>query len=591
LDLQGRIIDGRYEVESVLGRGGMGVVVKARHRFTGARVAVKLMHPHLMQGDLANRFLAEAQAPAAIGHPGIVSITDAGVTPEGELYLVMELLEGMPLRELMKSRRLTLGEIRRVSGELLAALGAAHAAGFIHRDLKPENIFVTRNGTVKLLDFGIAKILADGIDQKGSTAAGSMMGTLAYMAPEQLRDARTVDARADLWAAGVILYEMLTGALPYSADSFGNMVLEVMSRPPTPLANWVVDPPPEVDAALSRSLAREPGQRFQSAAEMAACTAGFPAVEAPLVVRQSALMPTSAPTPSSAFFQSQPSQPSAMATPMLTPAAVAVSTSTSPPAKKRGAGLLIALGILGAAAIGIVVGVIAAGGKSTQHHGHREKQIVLAAADSSSAAAANAASSAPAPIPLASSPVASLATPSVSSAKSTTSPKPTPVVTHQTPVTPVASSAPAVVVASIAPPPPPPPAAKTDAEACASGCALLKSCGMYVDASCQAACLSSPGNVSCARNANECSSAAGCVFASVCGGRGPSGSGSCATAANCEGRCAGTNSACLCSCAQAMSASHAAILLQLNDCNIGCMGDPRCMEKKCPNTIRTCLSQ
>jgi serine/threonine protein kinase len=264
----GRVIDDRYEVEAIIGKGGMGVVARARHRYTHAHVALKTLHPHLrLEGDLAARFLAEARAPAAIGHPNIVAVSDAGVAKDGVLYLAMELLEGESLRARLR-KPLPLAEAKRICVELLSALGAAHAAGFVHRDLKPENVFLTKEGAVKLLDFGIAKVLADGI-ARGETAFGTVMGTIAYAAPEQLRDASAVDGRADLWAMGVIFYELVTGELPYVATTFSAMLLKVLSEPPRPA-------PPALQPLFARALARDAKDRFQTAAEMSAAISELP---------------------------------------------------------------------------------------------------------------------------------------------------------------------------------------------------------------------------------------------------------------------------------------------------------------------------
>ena len=275
----GRIIDGRYVVESILGSGGMGVVLRTSHKFTGAKVAVKMLHAELqIDEQLQARFLAEARAPNAIGHPGIVEVLDAGRTTEGELYLAMELLAGQPMR-LAVSRGLGAPTIRRISLELLDALAAAHARGFVHRDLKPENVFLAEpSGVVKLLDFGIAKVLAGDLGASPKTAAGVVLGTLAYMAPEQLADARNVDARADLWAIGVMLYEMLAGRLPYRATTVEQMFVKLATEEPDPIRTWLPNVAPPIEAFFARALAREPRARFGSAVEMAAALADLPLV-------------------------------------------------------------------------------------------------------------------------------------------------------------------------------------------------------------------------------------------------------------------------------------------------------------------------
>lgn len=290
----GSVIDGRYEVEGLIGEGGMGVVMRARHRFTGAVVALKMLHPHLrMRSDLAARFLVEARAPAAIGHPGIVAVLDGGVTAEGDPYFAMELLQGEPLHQLMRRQMLPFEAARQICLQILDALSAAHAAGFIHRDLKPENVFVqSPSGAIKLLDFGITKSLSEAGEQ-ASTRTGATMGTLLYMSPEQLRNAKRVDQRTDLWAVGVMLRQMLAGELPYRAESLGDMLVLVLSQPPRPLSFDLCEVPPELEALMARALAADPGQRFGSAQEMAQALAALPSFS----LRLAASAPGWAPPP------------------------------------------------------------------------------------------------------------------------------------------------------------------------------------------------------------------------------------------------------------------------------------------------------
>lgn len=248
----------------------MGVVACARHRFTGAEVAVKLLHPQLALHDSAARFLAEARAAAAIGHPAIVATTDAGMSSEG-LYLVMELLKGETLGAAIARGPVPFSTVRRIVNDLLDALAAAHAAGFIHRDIKPPNVFLARGAggvVLKLLDFGIAKVLAETVETKGRTSAGSVMGTLAYMSPEQLTDSRSVDARTDLWAVGVIAFELATGRLPWEARSFAEMFEAHATRPRARLEDHMSAAPHGFEAFLGRALAVAASARFSSATEM-----------------------------------------------------------------------------------------------------------------------------------------------------------------------------------------------------------------------------------------------------------------------------------------------------------------------------------
>ena len=341
----GSIIDGRYEVDAPLGEGGMGVVFRARHRFTGAVVALKMLHPHLrLRPDLAARFLVEARAPAAIGHPGIVSVLDGGVTAEGDPYFAMELLSGQPLQQLMRREVLSFEAARHICLEILDALAAAHAAGFIHRDLKPENVFVqSPSGSIKLLDFGITKSLSDA-EQESSTRTGATMGTLLYMSPEQLRNAKRVDHRTDLWAAGVILHQMLTGELPYRAESIGDMLMLVLSEPPRPLSLGLAEVPPELEAVMARALAVDPALRFSSAQEMAQAILGLPSY----VLHRSAPFP-GRPVPY------VPVAPTVTAAPVPTalPGAAARQADTGR-SKQQLAFAIVGLGLLGVALVGIV---------------------------------------------------------------------------------------------------------------------------------------------------------------------------------------------------------------------------------------------
>jgi serine/threonine protein kinase len=272
---EGSVVDGRYVLGPALGQGGMGVVYRARHKFTGAEVALKVLHAHFGEdADVSARFQAEARAPAAIAHPGIARVTDAGKTPEGELYLVMELLRGETLRERMARGRMPVDLAVWIVLGVLDALAAAHAARVVHRDLKPENVFlVAPNDVVKLLDFGIAKI-ANASSSGGMTATGAMMGTVEYMSPEQIRDTAHVDHRTDLWAAAVVLYEALTGAMPFPGQSHPEIVVAVLSRPATPPSR-LADLPAGFDPFFARAFAPEAGARFNTADEMMAALAAL----------------------------------------------------------------------------------------------------------------------------------------------------------------------------------------------------------------------------------------------------------------------------------------------------------------------------
>ncbi|MFN0249211.1 MAG: protein kinase domain-containing protein [Kofleriaceae bacterium] len=273
-DWVGKTIDGRYIVDGVLGAGGMGMVFRARHKFTGGTLAVKVLKPELAADpEIQHRFLAEARAANTIGHANIVQVIDAGRSPDGVLYLVMELLVGRSLREPIARGELKPTEMRSILSELLDALSAAHARGFVHRDLKPENVFLvaTQSGPVaKLLDFGIAKVMDTQNVASVRTATGSMLGTPAYMSPEQIANPSNVDARTDLWAVGVMVYEMLTGRLPFPGSTVGELMVAVATQPPRSIKHFMPTASPQLEQFFARALSRDPSARFASANDMRA---------------------------------------------------------------------------------------------------------------------------------------------------------------------------------------------------------------------------------------------------------------------------------------------------------------------------------
>lgn len=267
--LLGTLIDGRYEVYAVLGEGGMGAVYGVRHRALDKPFALKVMRADLARdAQLAARFIQEAKATAAIGHPNIVQITDFGQLATGSPYFVMELLSGEPLAKLIR-RDGPVAAARAVDilRQTASALGAAHAAGVIHRDLKPDNIQVTENDAVKVLDFGVAKMAGAG----RLTKTGTVYGTPHYMSPEQASGG-TVDHRTDLYALGIIAYEMLTGRVPFEADTYMGILTKHMfmvPERPSQLAGGAVQFGALEDVVM-RCLEKKPEARYASADELIA---------------------------------------------------------------------------------------------------------------------------------------------------------------------------------------------------------------------------------------------------------------------------------------------------------------------------------
>jgi serine/threonine-protein kinase len=308
----GEVIDGKYEVVRLLGEGGMGAVFEARHLVMDRRVALKVLHATARRREEAvTRFLNEARAAAIIGSDHIVEIFDAGMLP-GDVtpYLVMELLEGRDLQEIARAERV-LAPARAIDlvGQACEALAAAHRRGIIHRDLKPSNLFVIERGPgvewVKLLDFGIAKF--KDLSQSGATpltAEGSTLGTPRYMAPEQLGGAEKVDHRADVYALGMILYELVTGALPFGEGSIAQLMARAARARPAPPRQVRPDLDERLEAAILKATSPAPEDRFDSMEDFGRALAGAsgdarPARPAPSAPPASAPAPAAAPRPPS----------------------------------------------------------------------------------------------------------------------------------------------------------------------------------------------------------------------------------------------------------------------------------------------------
>ena len=281
---EGDVIAGKYRVERVLGVGGMGSVVAAANLDLGTRVALKIMLPELADSpEFAARFIREARAAASIAGDHVVRVFDVSKMDDGTLYMVMELLEGHDLHQVLKARgALSVDEAAGWLLEACDALAEAHAHGIVHRDLKPSNLFIVEqagaNGTLKVLDFGISKLTGlQAINDGGPTltTADSMLGSPYYMSPEQIRNAKNVDARADLWSLGVILHKMLTGFLPFESDSMGEHLSMIAADPPTPLRLRRPDAPAELEAIVLRCLEKDPALRFQNIGELAVAIAPF----------------------------------------------------------------------------------------------------------------------------------------------------------------------------------------------------------------------------------------------------------------------------------------------------------------------------
>ena len=251
---------GNYTLVAQIGAGGMGEVFRAINPSIEAQVAIKVLHANATAGSDATRFLQEARAVNRVRHDGVAKILDGGYLDTGRPYLVMELLDGASLADLLERARVDLAMALHIIDDVLAVVAAAHDAEIVHRDLKPANVFLTRSGRTIVLDFGVAKLL----DATATlTRTGAMIGTPAYMAPEQIQ-ARPIDGRADIYAVGVMLYELLAGVRPFEGKTF-DVVKDHIERPPPPLPS---ETPRALHEVVTRALAKSPDARYPTATAM-----------------------------------------------------------------------------------------------------------------------------------------------------------------------------------------------------------------------------------------------------------------------------------------------------------------------------------
>lgn len=292
----GDVLAGKYQVERLLGAGGMGVVVAARHLLLGERVAIKLLLPQaLAREDIVARFLREGQAAARIRSEHVTRVFDVGRLERGEPYLVMEYLEGTDLNAaLSASGRLPIGVACEYLLQACEALAEAHALGIVHRDLKPSNLFLSQRADgsplLKIIDFGISKMVlsAEPSAAGGEVTQSSMMvGSPLYMAPEQMVSSKGVDARADIWSMGVILHQVLAGSTPFSGANVMEIYDQILRGPP-PLRALRGDVPERLEWAVQRCLSKNPSDRFGNIAELAFELAAFAPPHAHVSVERAA---------------------------------------------------------------------------------------------------------------------------------------------------------------------------------------------------------------------------------------------------------------------------------------------------------------
>jgi len=270
----GQILDNKYRIVRLIGEGGMGSVHEGENTRIARRVAIKVLHSAATANEqVVQRFEREAQAAGRIGSDHILEVLDMGQLPDGDRYMVMEYLDGEPLSgRIEKLGRMTPGQIAPLMRQALKGLQAAHDAGIIHRDLKPDNIFILREKAgqpdfVKIIDFGISKFSALASDMN-MTRTGAVMGTPYYMSPEQAKGSSNVDPRSDVYAIGVIMYEAVTGRVPFDGNTFNELMFKIVLSDPPKLSEAVPDLDPEFAAIINKAMARELDDRYASAAQL-----------------------------------------------------------------------------------------------------------------------------------------------------------------------------------------------------------------------------------------------------------------------------------------------------------------------------------
>ena len=347
----GRTLEGKYKLLRVLGTGGMGTVYEATHLLIKRRLAVKLLHAEYAREALfATRFKREAQTASAIGHDHIVDITDMGTTEDGELFIVMEYLEGADLATMLqKEPFMSPHKACHIMIQVLSALEAAHAMGIVHRDLKPANIFIIKHLDsdcyVKLVDFGISKRhQSDEAITRGLTKTGEILGTPSFMSPEQARGDANIDNKSDIFSAGVILYALLTGNVPFEDKALTMLLLKILNDTPPHPCDVNPNVPKNLGDAVLKSMEKDPAKRFKDAASFRRVLQRY----SPETASQTGLKVT-------LYNETAPSlQHGEISLSESTPLQLVVSDNTPPKKRKRVIGMVVAALLIALVAAGAI---------------------------------------------------------------------------------------------------------------------------------------------------------------------------------------------------------------------------------------------
>jgi serine/threonine-protein kinase len=454
---EGDILAGKYRVERVLGIGGMGVVVAAHHMHLDEKVAIKFLLPHMLANpEAVGRFAREARAAVKIKSEHVARVFDVGTLETGAPYMVMEFLDGGDLADWLKQRgALAFDQAVEFVLQACVAVAEAHGLGIVHRDLKPANLFCIRRAdgqlSIKVLDFGISKVATAGASapEMSMTATSAMMGSPLYMSPEQMESSKNVDRRTDVWALGVILYELLARTTPFEGDSMPSLCMKIASQPPPPLATYRPGAPPGLEAVILRCLEKDRERRYPNVAELALALLPFaPKRARASVERISGIIQSSGLSATALSVPPSPGAPSPPSAGTMGPFGVTA------PGK---AGRKTAIGLIGGVVALCVVAVVLVAARHPASAPPTDADKPVVAAVKRPAPAEVSPVVLPSPPPLAELPALAPApeAPATTSAKVSTPPAAVP---KMAPARPVAAAKASVATASPAPPPPSPPA-------------------------------------------------------------------------------------------------------------------------------------
>jgi len=372
---EGEILAGRYRVEKVLGAGGMGVVVAARHVHLDTKVAIKFLLPAFTTSpEAVGRFAREARAASKITSEHVARVFDVGTLDNGAPYLVMEFLEGEDLAAWLRQRGpLPIEQAVDFVLQACIAVADAHGLGIVHRDLKPGNLFCVRRSdgqwVIKVLDFGISKVTDYGIAglQGAVTNTSAVLGSPLYMSPEQMRSARDVNAQTDIWALGVILFEFLTGRVPYEGESFGEIVMTVASQPPPSVRSFRPNVPVGLEAVIFKCLEKDRTQRYANVAQLGIALVPFaPRRSKAAVERISGIIQGAGLSPSALVLPPSPRTDEAGAAPE-TMAPVGRTTAGLSSRARKWIAIAASLGAVGGLSVWGVVGMKTSAQHASQH--------------------------------------------------------------------------------------------------------------------------------------------------------------------------------------------------------------------------------